>query len=79
MVKKYAVIPIRSNSKRFPDKNIQMTNGYPLFYFQFHELKKSNQFTDIIISSDSEHYLKLAKAYGASVHKRSEYSYSDEA
>ena len=79
MVKKYAVIPIRSNSKRFPDKNIQMTNGYPLFYFQFHELKKSNQFTDIIISSDSERYLELAKAYGASVHKRSEYSSSDEA
>ncbi len=77
MVKKYAVIPIRSQSKRFPDKNIQMTNGYPLFYFQLRTLQESNSFEKIIVSSDSNHYLNLAKKFGASTHKRSKTSSND--
>ena len=76
MVKKYAVIPIRSKSKRFPDKNIQMTNGYPLFYFQLKVLQEAS-FDDVIVSSDSEYYLDLAKQYGATIHKRSDQSSSD--
>jgi|GEM_PF-2064800 len=79
MIKKYAIIPIRAKSKRFPDKNIQMTYGYPLFYFQLHALKKSRKFADIIVSSDSDSYLALAKFYGATIHKRSEKSSADEA
>jgi CMP-N-acetylneuraminic acid synthetase len=77
MPKLIAVIPIRSGSKRFPDKNIYPINGVPLFYFAAIEAKKSGIFDKIIISSDSVEYLKLAKSYNFETHLRSEITSND--
>ena len=77
MCKIIAVIPIRSGSKRFPDKNIYPINGIPLFYFAANEAKNSGIFSEIIISSDSEKYLKLAKSFNFTTHLRSEINSND--
>ena len=75
----YAIIPIRSGSKRFPDKNIFNICGIPLFEFSASVATQSNMFSQVIISSDSHEYLKLANNYGHATHLRSIASASDTA
>jgi len=75
----YAIIPIRGGSKRFPGKNIFEIAGIPLFLFSTHIAQQSNIFSKIIISSDNEDYLNLAKIHNCSVHRRSQRSSSDSA
>lgn len=62
-----AIIPARSGSKGLKDKNIKMMNGKPLIAYTIEAAKKSKIFEDIIISTDSEKYAKIAKKYGGSV------------
>jgi CMP-N-acetylneuraminic acid synthetase len=75
----YAIIPIRSGSKRFPNKNIFSIEGLPLFHFAAHVARLSGVFDKVIITSDSEEYLKIAQDYGYDLHKRSEAASSDHA
>jgi CMP-N-acetylneuraminic acid synthetase len=65
-----ALIPIRSGSKRFPDKNIYKIGGIPLFIFAADAARKSGIFDKIIISSDSQDYLNIAKNFGYITHLR---------
>lgn len=78
-LKVYGVIPLRSQSKRFPHKNIYSINGIPLFYFAADAAKKSQIFSKIIISSDSKDYLDIAAKFGLFTHLRSEISANDHA
>jgi CMP-N-acetylneuraminic acid synthetase len=73
----YAVIPIRSGSKRFPNKNIYEISGIPLFQFSADVAKRSDIFSQIIISSDSAEYLKLANTFNYTTHHRSSGSACD--
>lgn len=59
------LIPARCGSKRIPDKNIHILGGKPLMAHTIETAIQSGLFKDVIVSSDSEVYLDIAKSYGA--------------
>ena len=71
---KIAVIPIRSGSERFKNKNIYNINGYPLFYFAAYIANKCGIFDKVVIASDSQEYLDIAKKFNLEVFLRSKES-----
>jgi len=60
-------IPARSGSKRIPDKNIRPLAGHPLIAYTISAALESGIFTDVIVSTDAEHYAAIARHYGAEV------------
>lgn len=62
-----AIIPARSGSKGLPDKNILELNGNPLISYTIKAAIESNRFSEVMVSTDSEKYAKIAKDYGANV------------
>jgi N-acylneuraminate cytidylyltransferase len=62
-----ALIPARSGSERIKNKNILYLNNHPLLAYAIHSAKKSKIFDSVIVSTDSKHYAKIAKYYGADV------------
>lgn len=62
-----AIIPARSGSKGLKDKNIKNLNGKPLIAYTIEAAVKSGVFKDIIVSTDSREYAKIAEKYGAEV------------
>lgn len=62
-----ALIPARAGSKRVPDKNIRLLAGHPVIAYTIAAALGSGIFTDVIVSTDSEHYAAIAKYYGAEV------------
>lgn len=61
------VIPARSGSKGLKDKNIKRLNGKPLLAYAIESAKEAGIFDVIHVSTDSEHYAEIARAYGADV------------
>ena len=57
MIKRLAIIPARSGSKRIKNKNLKLFYGKPLIYYSIKALKESNIFSKIHISSDSNKIL----------------------
>lgn len=75
-----AIIPARSGSKGLPDKNIIDFCGHPLIYYTIKAAQESGCFDEIMVSTDSSKYAKIAKMYGANVpFLRSEKMSSDNA
>tara|TARA_Y100001954_G_C15793733_1_gene596465 strand:+ start:744 stop:1442 length:699 start_codon:yes stop_codon:yes gene_type:complete len=73
-----AIIPARSGSKGFVDKNIMPLNGSPLFTHSIRFAKKLSFISDILFLSDNTDYAELAKIEGASIpYIRSDKSSSD--
>ncbi len=66
-MKNIAIIPARSGSKGVKDKNIRDLCGRPLIAHTIEAALKSEQFGEVMVSTDSEKYAKIAKEYGASV------------
>ena len=62
-----AVIQARSGSKGIKNKNIYKINGHPLIAYSIYAAKKCSLITDVIVSTDSIRYAKIAKKYGALV------------
>ena len=62
-----AIIPARSGSKGLPDKNIKDLYGKPLLAYTIEAALRTNKFDEIMVSTDSEHYAKIAEKYGARV------------
>jgi N-acylneuraminate cytidylyltransferase len=62
-----ALIPARAGSKRVPDKNIRPLAGHPVMAYTVAAALESGIFTDVIVSTDSEHYAQIARHYGAEV------------
>ncbi len=60
-----AIIPARCGSKTIIDKNIKEFAGKPLMCHSIDHAKNSRLITRVIVSTDSEHYAKIAKDYGA--------------
>ena len=70
-MKKITVIPARSGSKGLIDKNILKIKNIPLFAWSILHAKYYSSDNDlIIVSSDSDNYLEIAKKYGAIPFKR---------
>jgi CMP-N,N'-diacetyllegionaminic acid synthase len=66
-MKTYVIIPARSGSKGFPDKNIQLIKGKPLLSYSIDFAKKLQGIDRIFCSTDSEKYARIARSFGAEV------------
>jgi len=62
-----AVIPARSGSKRIKNKNIKLFHGKPMISYPILELRKSNIFQKIFVSTENKSIKKISEKYGASV------------
>ena len=62
-----AIIPARSGSKGLPDKNIRVLMGKPLIAHTIQAALSTDLMDDVIVSTDSEEYAKIAKRYGAEI------------
>lgn len=68
---KYALIPARKGSKRFPGKNTSILNGKPLIVYTIDAVINSKIFDEIIVSSDDPKVCEITKAYqGITLHRR---------
>lgn len=62
-----AIIPARSGSKGLPDKNIKLLNGKPLMAYAIEAAINSSMFDEVMVSTDSLKYAKIAEDYGAAI------------
>lgn len=60
-----AIIPARSGSKGLKDKNIMDLNGRPLMYYTIRAALDSGCFQEVMVSTDSPEYARIAKENGA--------------
>lgn len=66
-MKPLCVIPSKSISKRFPNKNITSLCGKPMLYWTIEACLESNIFDSVFVSTDSEDIANIARHYGATV------------
>lgn len=66
-MKNIAIIPARSGSKGLKDKNIKELIGKPLIAYTIEAARNSKLFDEIMVSTDSVYYSKIAKEWGAKV------------
>ena len=66
-MKNIAIIPARSGSKGLPDKNIKILAGKPLLAYSIECALDSGLFDEVMVSTDSELYAKIARENGAKV------------
>ena len=79
-MKNIAIIPARSGSKGLKDKNIKLLDGKPLIWYSIQAALDSNCFDEVMVSTDSEKYVEIAKKCGANVpFLRSERTSTDKA
>jgi len=79
-MKNIFVIPARSRSKGIPNKNIKLINGIPMFAWSIIHAKYISGKDDLVlVSSDSDKYLQIAKQWGAVPIKRPQELASDKA
>ena len=72
-----AIIPVREGSRRLKNKNIAPFAGTNLLINKISQLKQVHEITKIVVSSDSEKMLAMAKSQGVEIHKRAP-EYCDE-
>ena len=60
-----AIIPARAGSKGIIDKNTTIVCGHPLLAWSIAVAKLVREIEKVIVSSDSEKILHVAKSYGA--------------
>lgn len=72
MTRNIGIVPIKSYSKRIPNKNFKDLNGKPLWRWTFDVLVKSNIFDYIFLSSDKPDLLKLNNSKNIKLIKRKE-------
>ena len=72
-----AVIPVKGNSTRLPNKNILPFGDSNLLLHKIHQLQQVEGLSEIICSSDSDEMLKIAEDAGIKAIKRPT-QYADE-
>lgn len=65
-MKKIAVIPARGGSKRIPRKNLKIFCNLPIIAYSIKLAIETRLFDEIVVSSDDDEILQVAKEYGAS-------------
>jgi CMP-N-acetylneuraminic acid synthetase len=74
-----AVIPIRKGSQRVPNKNFKdFWNGKSLLELKIESLIAVKTIDDIVVNTDSEIAIEIAKSYGINYHRRDDYFASSE-
>ena len=72
------LIPVKGSSERVKDKNLRPFHDTSLYELKLNQLKGVKGFSDIIVSSENELVLDIAKKKGFHVHVRDpKYSTSD--
>lgn len=67
-MKNIAIIPARGGSKRLPEKNIKLLDGYPLLSFSILYAQANSAIIDeIYVSTDDENIKKVALDFGVKV------------
>lgn len=74
-----AIIPVRKGSIRVKNKNIKPFAGTSLLEIKIKQLKQINFIDRIVVSSDCDKMLEIAKKYKVDIHIRDEYFASSEA
>lgn len=62
-----AIVPARGGSKGIPRKNIREVGGKPLIAWTIEEAKKSRYIDRLILSSDDDEIIEVAKTWGCEV------------
>lgn len=65
-----AVIPVRQGSRRLKNKNVAPFAGTNLLVNKINHLKQVKEIEHIVVSSDSDLMLAMAKSQGVGTHKR---------
>lgn len=68
-----AVIPVRKGSQRIPGKNLKPFSNTTLLEIKINQLKKIDAIDEIIVNSDWDEALEIAKKLNVSFHKRDLY------
>lgn len=63
-MKRLAIIPARGGSKRIPRKNIKIFHGKPMILWVLDQIKASEQFDVIHVSTDDDEIFKLVSSAG---------------
>lgn len=67
-MKNIAIIPARGGSKRLPEKNIKLLDGYPLLSFSILYAQANSAIIDeVYVSTDDENIKKVALDFGVKV------------
>lgn len=62
-----AIVPARGGSKEIPRKNIRQVGGKPLIAWTLEEAKKSRYIDRLILSSEDDEIIEVAKTWGCEV------------
>ena len=65
-----AVIPVRAGSRRLKNKNLAPFRDSTLLEHKIEVLKKVPAITRIVVTSDSEEMLAIAKSHDVDIHRR---------
>lgn len=65
-----AVIPARGGSKRIPGKNTHLVHGKPMIGWVIETACSAGLFEDIVVSSEDEEILSVAREFGATAFRR---------
>jgi len=74
-----AVIPVRKGSVRVKNKNLKPFANTNLLELKINQLKQVKLVDDIVVSSDCEKMLSIAREHGVKTHTRDQYHASSEA
>ncbi|MDC0625636.1 cytidylyltransferase [Alphaproteobacteria bacterium] len=74
-----SIIGVRKGSQRIKNKNIRKFNSTNLLEIKIKQLKKIKDIDEIIVSSDSDKMLSIAKKLGVTTHEREAYYASSKA
>lgn len=78
-MKPVAIIPARGGSRRIPRKNIAPVGGRPMIVHVIEAARKSNIFSDVMVSTEDKEIAGISAAAGASVIDRPPELATDEA
>ncbi len=68
-----SIIPVCEGSQILPNKNLRVINGKPMIYYAINNAKKSKYITDVIVTTNSDEIITIAKQMGAIIKKRADY------
>lgn len=73
-----AIIPARGGSKGIPRKNIRLMNGKPLIFYSINNGKNCSYIDDVVVTSDDNEIISVAKSLGCNIIKRDKSLSEDE-
>jgi CMP-N,N'-diacetyllegionaminic acid synthase len=73
MKKIVAVVPVRGGSQRVPQKNTRPFSGTTLLGLKLEVLTGVSGLDDIIVTTDSDECMTIARTFGVTVHERDSY------